>query len=78
MRVCWGCCFAIHGICDAGAASGQWQTTAWNNALAIAGGVIIAALRGDPARAADRFARFLLSARDIAAGGAGRLAPEEN
>ena len=49
-----------------------------HTALAIAGGVIIAALRGDPARAADRFARFLLSARDIAAGGAGRLAPEEN
>ena len=45
---------------------------------AIAGGVVIAALRGDPARAPDRFARFLLSARDIAAGGAGRLAPEEN
>ena len=46
--------------------------------LAIAGGVVIAALRGNPARAADRFARFVLSARDIAAGGAGRLAPEEN
>ena len=45
---------------------------------AIAGGVVIAALRGDPARAPDRFARFLLSARDIAGGGAGRLAPEEN
>ena len=49
-----------------------------HTALAIAGGVVIAALRGAPARAADRFARFLLSARDIAAGGAGRLAPEEN
>jgi len=46
--------------------------------LAIAGGVVIAALRGNPARAADRFARFVLSARDIAAGGAGRLASEEN
>jgi hypothetical protein len=45
-------------------------------AVAIAGGVIIASLRGHPVRAPDRFARFLQSARDIAAGGAGRLEPE--
>ncbi len=45
-------------------------------AVAVAGGVIIAALRGNPARAPDRFLRFLESAREIAAGGAGRLAPE--
>jgi hypothetical protein len=51
---------------------------AHHTGLAIAGGVVIAALRGDPARAAERFGRFLLSARDIAAGGAGRLTPEEN
>lgn len=49
-----------------------------HTALAIAGGVVIAALGGGPSRAADRYVRFLLLARDIAAGGAGRMAPEEN
>ena len=31
-----------------------------HTALAIAGGVVIAALRGGPSRAADRYVRFLL------------------
>jgi len=46
--------------------------------VAVAGGVIIAALRGDPARAPERFIRFVQSAREIAAGGAGRLDAEES
>lgn len=45
--------------------------------VAVAGGIIMAALRHKPELAPARFARFLESARDIAAGGAGRLAPEE-
>ncbi len=45
--------------------------------VAVAGGIIIAALRGAPQRAPERFIRFLESARDIAIGGAGRLPPEE-
>ena len=45
--------------------------------VAVAGGVIIAALRHAPELAAARFARFLESARDIASGGAGRIPPEE-
>ena len=45
--------------------------------VAVAGGIIMAALRHRPELAPVRFARFLESARDIAAGGAGRLAAEE-
>ena len=43
---------------------------------AVAGAVALAAVRGDARRQAARLARFLGSARDIAAGGAGRLEPE--
>ncbi len=46
--------------------------------VAISGGVVLAAVRIRPERAQDRLARFLVSARDIAAGGAGRIAPEED
>ena len=42
---------------------------------AIAGAVNLAAVRGDPLKRDARLARFLESARDIAAGGAGRLQP---
>ena len=45
--------------------------------VAVAGGIIMAALRLRPELAAARFARFLESAREIAEGGAGRLAVEE-
>ena len=45
--------------------------------VAVAGGIIMAALRHKPELAPMRFARFLESAREIAAGGAGRLSPEE-
>lgn len=45
--------------------------------VAISGGVVLAAVRLRPERAQDRLARFLASARDIAAGGAGRIQPEE-
>lgn len=45
--------------------------------VAISGGVVLAAVRLRPERAPERLARFLASARDIAAGGAGRIAPEE-
>jgi hypothetical protein len=41
---------------------------------AVAGSVNLAAVRGDPLRCDARLARFLESARDIASGGAGRLA----
>jgi len=45
--------------------------------VAIAGSITLSAVRGPhPARASDRFNRFLAAARDIAAGGAGRIAPE--
>jgi hypothetical protein len=40
---------------------------------AVAGAINLAAVRGDPLRRDARLARFLDSARDIAAGGAGRL-----
>jgi hypothetical protein len=40
---------------------------------AIAGSANLAAVRGDPLRRDARLARFLESAREIAAGGAGRL-----
>jgi hypothetical protein len=46
--------------------------------VAIAGGVVIAAVRRRPERAEHRFPRFLAAARDIAAGGAGRIPPEED
>ena len=43
---------------------------------AVAGAIALAAVRGDPARRDARLVRFLESAHAIAAGGAGRLAPE--
>jgi hypothetical protein len=43
---------------------------------AVAGAVQLASVRGDPARQPARLTAFLNSARDIAAGGAGRLEPE--
>lgn len=42
---------------------------------AIAGSINLAAVRGDPLRRDARLARFLDAARDIAAGGAGRMPP---
>jgi hypothetical protein len=45
--------------------------------VAISGGVVLAAVRIRPERAQDRLARFLASAREIAAGGAGRITAEE-
>jgi hypothetical protein len=44
--------------------------------VAVSGAVLLAAVRRHPERAEARFLRFLDSARDIAAGGAGRLEPE--
>jgi len=44
---------------------------------AVAGAVALAAVRGRPERQKARLSRFLESAREIASGGAGRLAPEE-
>lgn len=44
--------------------------------VAISGGVVLAAVRSRPERAPDRLARFLASAREIAAGGAGRIQVE--
>ena len=44
--------------------------------LAAAGSVALAAVRGQPVRREARLKQFLASARDIAAGGAGRLEPE--
>jgi hypothetical protein len=44
--------------------------------VAIAGAIVLAAVRGKPERAAARFERFLAAAREIAAGGAGRIPPE--
>ncbi|MBV8870739.1 MAG: hypothetical protein JOY65_15210 [Acetobacteraceae bacterium] len=44
---------------------------------AVAGAVALAAVRGRPERQRARLSRFLDSAREIARGGAGRLAPEE-
>ncbi len=46
--------------------------------VAISGGVVLAAVRNRPERAPDRLARFLVAAREIAAGGAGRMPPEED
>jgi hypothetical protein len=45
--------------------------------LAITGAVILASVREKPARQAERFARFIASAKDIAAGGTGRQ-PQES
>jgi hypothetical protein len=42
----------------------------------VAGAVLLASVRGRPERAQARLTRFLAAARDIAAGGAGRIAPE--
>ena len=44
--------------------------------VAISGGIVLAAVRNRPERAAARFERFLAAAREIAAGGAGRIPPE--
>ena len=44
---------------------------------AVAGSVVLAAVRGDPLRQPARLKRFLESGRNIAAGGPGRLPPEE-
>jgi hypothetical protein len=46
--------------------------------VAVGGAVVLAAVRVKPERADARVARFLESARAIAAGGAGRLPPEED
>jgi hypothetical protein len=45
--------------------------------VAVSGAITMAAVRGRPERADARFERFLASARDIATGGPGRLAPED-
>ncbi|HET9147857.1 MAG TPA: hypothetical protein VFN77_07400 [Acetobacteraceae bacterium] len=42
--------------------------------LAVAGAVALAAVRGEASKRTARLGRFLVSARDIAAGGAGRIA----
>jgi hypothetical protein len=44
---------------------------------AAIGSVTLAAVRTDPARRDERLRRFLASGREIAAGGAGRIPPEE-
>jgi len=44
--------------------------------VAIAGGVTLAAVRAEAGTHEKRLARFLASAREIALGGAGRIAPE--
>jgi hypothetical protein len=45
---------------------------------AAIGSVTLAAVRTVPARRDERLRRFLVSGREIAAGGAGRLPPEDN
>lgn len=45
--------------------------------VAVASSIILAAMRQSPERAPARMRQFLASARDIAAGGAGRLAAEQ-
>ncbi|MDB5412075.1 MAG: hypothetical protein JWR10_410, partial [Rubritepida sp.] len=45
--------------------------------VAVAGAIMLAATRFAPERAETRFASFLAAARDIAAGGAGRIPAEE-
>lgn len=44
---------------------------------AVSGAIALAAVRAKPERQKDRLARFLDSAHNIAAGGPGRLPPEE-
>ena len=44
---------------------------------AVAGSVVLAAVRGDPTRQPARLKRFLESGRNIAAGGPGRMPPDE-
>lgn len=44
---------------------------------AVAGAIQLASVRGDPTRQPARLVAFLSSARDIAAGGVGRLEPEK-
>ena len=44
--------------------------------VAVAGAVVLAAVRVAPEHAEARHGRFIASARDIALGGAGRIAPE--
>lgn len=46
--------------------------------VAVNGAVVMAAVRGRAERADARLGRFLASAREIAGGGAGRIAPEED
>jgi hypothetical protein len=46
-------------------------------ATAVAGAIVLAAVRGDPIRQPARLKRFLESGRNIATGGPGRLPPEE-
>ena len=45
--------------------------------VAVSGAVVMASVRGRPELAPQRLLRFLASARDIAAGGAGRIAPQD-
>ena len=44
--------------------------------VAVVGSLMLSAMRHKPERAPARFGRFLTSARDIAASGAGRIPPE--
>jgi hypothetical protein len=46
-------------------------------ATAVTGAVMLAAVRHAPDKRQERLERFVVSARDIAGGGAGRLQPEE-
>jgi hypothetical protein len=46
--------------------------------VAVSGAVLLAAVRHRPERSAARMQRFLAAARDIAAGGAGRITPEDD
>ena len=44
---------------------------------AVSGSVLLAAVRGEPARRPARLVRFVASGREIADGGSGRIPPEE-
>jgi hypothetical protein len=46
-------------------------------ATAVTGAVMLAAVRHTPEKRQERLERFVVSARDIAGGGAGRLQPED-
>lgn len=46
-------------------------------ATAVTGAVMLAAVRHTPEKRKERLERFIVSARDIAGGGAGRLQPED-